>query len=121
MGIVAGATNLELILQSLSRPGNVWNPGIFADIYAQIRKEAAIADCMAVDAVQSKPLSRPNSLLSGKFTGIFGSFATRITCHESLYLPESRPFPASSSSLGLDKTGISCLDIRELYLSIWVN
>ena len=48
MGIVAGATNLELILQSLSGPGNVWNPGIFPDICAQLRKEAAIADCMAV-------------------------------------------------------------------------
>jgi hypothetical protein len=32
---------------------------------------------LAVDAVQSKPLSRLNSLLSGKFAGVFGSFATQ--------------------------------------------
>jgi hypothetical protein len=47
MGIVAGVTNLDFILQSLSGPGNVWNPGIFADICARLRNEAAIADCMA--------------------------------------------------------------------------
>jgi hypothetical protein len=47
MGNVVGATNLELILQSLSGPGNVWNTGIFANICAQLRKGAAITDCMA--------------------------------------------------------------------------
>jgi hypothetical protein len=46
-GMVAAVTNLEFILRSLSGPGNVWNPSIFAGICAQLRKEAAIADCMA--------------------------------------------------------------------------
>jgi hypothetical protein len=45
MGIVAGVTNLDFILRSLSGLGNVWIPGIFAVIGAQLRKEAAIADC----------------------------------------------------------------------------
>jgi hypothetical protein len=45
--MVAAVTNLEFILRSLSGPGNVWNPSIFAGICAQLRKEAAIADRMA--------------------------------------------------------------------------
>jgi hypothetical protein len=47
MGIVVGIADLEFILQSLSGPEMFWNTGIFADICAQLRKEAAIADCMA--------------------------------------------------------------------------
>jgi hypothetical protein len=36
---------------------------------------------MAVEAVLSKPLSRPDSLLSGINTGIFKGFAWRMTWH----------------------------------------
>jgi hypothetical protein len=61
---------------------------------------------MAVGAVPSKPLSRPNSLLSGINTGIFERFATRMTSPDPSILLNLADFSYLSSKLGQVRTGI---------------
>jgi hypothetical protein len=60
---------------------------------------------MAVEAVLSKPLSRPDSLLSGINTGIFMGFGENAPAL-SVNPHELRRFLAPSSRLGPAEQGI---------------
>jgi hypothetical protein len=55
---------------------------------------------MAVEAVLSEPLSRPDSLVSGINTGIFSWASQRMPWHCPVNPHESRRFLAPSSRLG---------------------
>ena len=73
--------------QALSRDSLIWNEtrdlaGNLGDFAYSSCSFINNLELLAVDAVQSKPLSGPNSLLSGIITGIFASFATLMTCHD---------------------------------------
>jgi hypothetical protein len=57
---------------------------------------------MAVEAVLSEPLSRPDSLLSGNNTGIFHGLCRKCPGHYPSILMNPGRFLAPSSRLGPD-------------------